>query len=303
MKPTTLHDYRARMMRVLAYLVAHLDDKLALEDLASVAAFSPFHFHRIFRGMAGETVGDLVRRLKLERAAYQLRSEAASVTEAAFAAGYESPEAFARAFRRSCGLAPTAYRRTWPLPHFSQVLPRVLFDPARMSIDLEPLAGGTFMEISIERVPERRVMAIRLVGPYDQATGGFRSLISWAERVGIDWRRQPMFSLSYDDPESVPAAALRSDACLELPADTEPAKSDLPDGAELRVLPAFRYAVHRLVGSYDGIHPAYQRLFQLWLPTSGEEVADQPCMEVYLNDCESLPAKELLTDLCIPLKD
>ena len=72
MKPTTAEDYRSRMNRVLAHLAGRLDDPPGLEELARIAHFSPFHFHRVFRAMAGESVGALLRRLRLERAARTL---------------------------------------------------------------------------------------------------------------------------------------------------------------------------------------------------------------------------------------
>src|SRR5205823_5527155 len=53
MKPSTEQDYRERILRTLVYIQQHLDDDLQLDQLASVAAFSRFHFHRIFRGMVG----------------------------------------------------------------------------------------------------------------------------------------------------------------------------------------------------------------------------------------------------------
>ena len=162
------------------------------------------------------------------------------------------------------------------------------------------------MNVTIENLPARRVAAIRLVGPYNEAGALFERLFTWAGTAGLDPHRLWAFSLSYDCPSTVPADALRSDACLELPADFDPEASDpsavLPEEAEVRTLPACRYAVHRLTGSYDGIHRTYQRLFRDWLPGSGEEIADLPCMEVYLNDCRALPEAEWETDLCIPLK-
>ena len=60
---------RKRILRVLVHIQTHLDENLALDDLARVAHFSPFHFHRVFRGMMGESVKEHVRRLRLERAA------------------------------------------------------------------------------------------------------------------------------------------------------------------------------------------------------------------------------------------
>ena len=60
MKPDTEQTYRKRILRVLVYLQQHLGEELSLEELAAVAQFSPYHFHRIFRGMVGESVGGLV---------------------------------------------------------------------------------------------------------------------------------------------------------------------------------------------------------------------------------------------------
>lgn len=110
MRAITLQDYKRRVLRVLVHIQQHLDDSLPLKELAGLACFSPYHFHRIFRGMVGESVREYVRRLRLERAAGQLRLSSASVTDIALAAGYESPEAFTRSFKASFGTSPSHFR-------------------------------------------------------------------------------------------------------------------------------------------------------------------------------------------------
>lgn len=71
-KPDTLLDYGRRIARVVDHIAAHLDEALELERLAAVACFSPYHFHRIYRAMTGETAADTLRRLRLHRAAGDL---------------------------------------------------------------------------------------------------------------------------------------------------------------------------------------------------------------------------------------
>ena len=68
-QPETTLDYGGRLERVLAYLADNLDRELDLDRLADVACFSPFHFHRIFHALQGETVAESVRRMRLHRAA------------------------------------------------------------------------------------------------------------------------------------------------------------------------------------------------------------------------------------------
>ncbi len=92
MKTTTAADYHERILRTLAYIQAHLDDAPDLDELARVACFSPYHFHRVFRGLVGEPVQEHVRRLRLERAAQRLKLQNEAVTSVALDAGYESRE-------------------------------------------------------------------------------------------------------------------------------------------------------------------------------------------------------------------
>ncbi len=103
---TTWNDYHQRILRVLAYIQEHLDEALDLEELAPVACFSNYHFHRIFAAMTGETLADHVRRLRLERAAVELRSGAKQVIPVALDAGYEAHAAFTRAFKAALGVSP-----------------------------------------------------------------------------------------------------------------------------------------------------------------------------------------------------
>ncbi len=73
MHEQTRQAYKERILQVLVHIQTHLDHPLPLDELAGLAHFSPYHFHRVFRGMVGEPVKEHVRRLRLERAAHRLR--------------------------------------------------------------------------------------------------------------------------------------------------------------------------------------------------------------------------------------
>lgn len=124
--------YLAAMSRVVRFVQSALDETITPRQLASVAGFSPHHFHRIFRAVVGESVMDFVRRLRLERAAYRLRTGPDSIAAIAFENGYGSQEAFARTFHASFGMPPRDYRLT-------QLAPRI---PCPSGIHYDPAGFG-----------------------------------------------------------------------------------------------------------------------------------------------------------------
>lgn len=113
----------------LTVVGADLDEALDGTALAANAQYSRFHFQRLFREQTGETPGDCRRRLRLERAAYQLQRTTRSVTEIALDALYDSLEGFSRAFRRAYGVSPSYYRRLEPLGWFLDAPNDIHYDP------------------------------------------------------------------------------------------------------------------------------------------------------------------------------
>lgn len=112
-------EYVAAISDVLAYVQSHLDDELTASGLAQIACFSEHHFHRIFRAVVGESVMDHVRRLRLERAAFELKTSRRSVGSVALDAGYGAQEAFTRTFQAYFGISPRKYRQA----HGAHLLP------------------------------------------------------------------------------------------------------------------------------------------------------------------------------------
>ena len=129
MRAATAESYHRRLGRAVDFIVRRLDRPCSVEEVAAEAAFSRFHCQRMFRAMTGESIAELVRRLRLERAAWRLRQERFSVTDAALDAGYESTEAFSRAFRRGSGLSPSRYLNAWPPPPFAGPAAHVRYYP------------------------------------------------------------------------------------------------------------------------------------------------------------------------------
>ncbi len=102
----------ARVAAACSYIEAHLDEPLSLTDVARHAAVSVSTLQRLFRDVLGLSVGDHLRRLRMDRARRLLEQDAASVTEVALMAGYGSAANFATAFKRLYGLTPSECRRT-----------------------------------------------------------------------------------------------------------------------------------------------------------------------------------------------
>ena len=110
MKTSTEHDYHQRIARVIAAILADPGAPHTVDSLAAVACLSQFHFHRIYRALTGESVAETLQRLRLAQAAHRLTNTVDSVTEIALDVGYESPQAFARAFRGLTGVSPSSFQ-------------------------------------------------------------------------------------------------------------------------------------------------------------------------------------------------
>lgn len=288
MKTLTRQTYAKRIERVTDYLIDHLDSDVDLHRLAEEAFFSPYHFHRVYHGMTGETIAETVRRLRLHRAAVKLISSNIAINTLAAEAGYGSVQAFNRAFRERHGVPPAAYRQK----------------QAR-SADLQkqhPQSTLTALEKSLFKVTvtdakPHRVVALQHRGDYMDIGNAFGRLSVWAAGQGLMDNGVRCFAIYYDDPAAKPANELTSEACLTIADGVVPP-------AEYRLLhtPGGRCAMLIYKGPYSDLEKPYKWLFGEWLPQSDEEPDDQPAFEEYLNDARSTPPSELLTAIYIPLK-
>lgn len=291
-------DYVRRILRVLVHIQQHLDEPLPLERLAEVAGFSPFHFHRVFAGMLGETLKQHVKRLRLERAAMLLRQTGRSVTEVAFACGYETHEAFTRAFRGAFGVPPSHFRVLASAPACIDAPNDVHLsaDGAAPTAFAPPPSRSSAMQVEFETFPSARVAFVRNIGPYTGAARAWQRLFEWAGPRGLVGPMPRAFGLYYDDPGVTPEDKLRCDACLVVPDHVEP-EGDI--GVQQFEGGEYASVVH--MGPYEKLPETYGWIIGEWFPSSGKELAAAPCVEIYLNDPRSTPPEELRTKVCVKL--
>jgi AraC family transcriptional regulator len=296
MRTVTLFDYKRRMLRVLVYIQQHLDQPMPLDELACMACFSPFHFHRVFTGMVGESVKEYVRRLRLERAAGQLKMGSASVIDIALAAGYDSHEAFSRAFKAAFGSAPSQFRlaRRAQLPGVQSGLR--YHNPITLRFRTQDRGGS--MKVAIKQLKPMRVAFMRHVGPYKEVGKTWDRFLTIMGKDGYIAGNPMMLGICHDDPEVTPAEKIRYDACLTVDQDFSPS-GDIG----VQTVAGGAYATTTHIGPYDRLGRSYAELLGQWLPRHGRELRDAPCFEVYLNDPNSATPEELLTDIYAPLEE
>ena len=294
--------YQQRISLVLRHIEQNLDSRPDLEELARIACFSPYHFHRIFSAMVGESVAAYVRRLLLERAAMQLGHSPESVTQIALGAGYESVDAFTRAFRAHMGMLPSEYRRRQG--HLEVARRRETTRP----LFYHEMANCPPMEVQVKKFAPRLVAAVRHTGPYDESCQAWEKLCGVLAANGLLSGASVAYGVSYDNPDITSPQKCRMDACVSLPAHQTETSAELGGLLQheeiiLRYVGGEQdYAVLPVRGSYALLHPAYRSLFGMWFPQSGREPYNDPGFEIYWNSPHTTPEADLLTEICIPLK-
>lgn len=289
MKKTTEQLYRQRILRVQIYIQKNLDRDLPLEVLAKKSYFSEYHFHRIFRAVVGESLKEHIRRLRLERAASHLKHTSNLITHIAFDAGYQTHEAFTRAFKSAFGCSPSRFR----LSNGATAHYRSDGDINKPNSD----DGEYPMKVEIKHIDKMRVAFVRHVGPYDQVGKAWDHLCMYLGKAGYLGSGSRFIGICYDDPDVTDPEKIRYDACITVDDSFEP-EGDIA----VQAIGGGEYAVTTHFGPYNKLGQTYSKLFSQWLLQSDRELRSEPCIEFYLNDPEGTDPEDLLTDICLPLK-
>lgn len=297
-------DYMERINRAIDYINEHIEEPLDLERIAQVAAFSKFHFHRVFSAAIGEPVGSYIQRLRLERAAALAAEQGHTITDIAYRLNFSSPAVFTRAFRDYFGMSPSEWRRGgWRDYRRSHKLQSKRYQPVdsyrhntsvsfgygsfikrQWQVSLNRSQRRLDYSVEIRDLPEKTVAYLRHTGPYagDEQLFErlFTTLMKWAGPRDLYYPgKTEMLTLYHDSPDITEEHKLRISVCMTVPPETR------PEGEiGLMRLPAGRYAVANFALEAQDYGDAWNSLFGGWLPESGYQCSEGPCYELYLND-------------------
>lgn len=288
-----LQPYNERMMEVLLYIQRNLDGDLSPETLAEQACFSVVHFHRIFKGMIGESLKEHVRRLRLERSAYRLCYTESSVIDIALDAGFESPETFSRAFKKRFLISPSDFRNNSRAMLAPGGEGKINYHPNPSIAEFELDKTPHTCKVDIRIREETQVVFIRHLGPYFEVQIAWEKICGWGYDNGFLGAETEFLGLSYDDPDITPGEKIRYDACFSV---TEEVKT--PPEMGMQIIPGGKFAVTTHYGSYEGIHAAYRELYGKWLPSSGYQLKNSvPTFEKYIKVPPDVPPEEAVTEI------
>lgn len=285
MKQRTGNNYRRRLCKVIDYVHDNLDKDLDVNKLADIAAMSPYHFHRIYRKVADETINATVRRLRLQKAASELIRTDHSILAIAKSVSYSSLEAFSRAFHKQYEETPSQYRATYK----QQSLTEENFRAAIPHIAQEQ---SSMFDVEFIDLDKQSIIGYEHKGDYMQIGQAFEKLFMFAGTNNLITNETRSFGIYYNDPGTVEKSALFSHACMTV---TKALDTTLPHPPENLEIPAGKYATVLFKGPYAELEKPYDWLFGQWLPQSGMEAGDFPPFEEYLNDPKNTPPSELLT--------
>lgn len=287
--------YEARIARAIDVIDKNPSKQFALETLASVACLSPFHFHRIFRAMTGESVRTFVERRKLEQA-IALAKKGKSWKSASLDCGFRSPISFARAFKRVFGVPPSQFELSswWRQRSDREVALGLSSYFLRPAPPLDP----EFKVEVLER-PAARLAALRVWGGYqhpERLIAAYRRLRNWADRNSLEVQGGKISGASQDDPDLTPLSRCRYDFQIELPDGLNP-----PSRRSVKQREAGLWAIATASGGLDVVDRAWSMLFKSWLPASGLDLRDAPAEEVYLKLPEDIGWEQFDLLCCVPV--
>jgi len=293
-----LERYEDRINRAIGLIDREIDSDLSVEQLAAAACLSPYHFHRVFSALTGESVHALTTRMRMQRAlSLTRRNERPRWKQIAGAVWFRSQDVFARAFQRHYGCSPSGFdlERWWRERSDRKPVFAVSDYFMRPAPDLPQ-----DFTVTIVRWPAANLVVSRATGGYlnpERLVAAYGRLRDAA--TAHDWMLPNRLSgASRDDPERVPLSRCRYDFTLEVDGD-----APLPRGLIRSCRAEGAWATTRVTGAMADVDRAWNLLFKSWLPRSGRELRDEPAEEIYHQTPETIGWDRFDLTLAIPLED
>lgn len=302
-------EYISRINKTFDYIDSNLDKPLTLEELASVASFSRFHFSRIFHSIVGETPFQFIQRVRIEKAAMLLlTNRKMNISDIATKCGFSDLSVFSRNFKSCFGVSPTSYRANKKQnSNLSQTDSKSSQSEAKavpyFCPELQTIKWRTNMKLNksveIKELPKMTLAYIRHIGPYkgdDKLFEGlWNRLFAWAGPRGLiggkDFRSLVIY---HDDPGVTIEDKLRMSVCITVPPETK------VDGEIGKMeLDAAKYVIARFEVNAQQFQEAWDWLYGEWFPASGYQPDEKPCFEMYPEEPRD---GKFVVDICVPVK-
>lgn len=316
------NEYISRINRVIDYIEQNIHKELVLSNLAEIANFSKYHFHRIFLGITGETLYVFIQRIRLEKAAsLLLTNQTLSITEISFETGFASSATFARAFKEKFKISASAWRSKYTnqnsnlskmISNSDQSNGNRGQETQKISFYIDPVTNNQIwrikkmdksqVNVEIKELQEMTVAYVRHIGPYqgnsDLFENMFTKLFKWAgARDLLKFPETKTMAVYHDNPGITDESKLRTSMCITISPDTdvdgEIGKMNVEGG---------KHAVGHFELNADEYEQAWKLIYGDWLPQSGYQPDDKPPFEIYHNDPNEHPQKKHIVDICIPVK-
>ena len=309
-KELSRQEYTARINRVMDYIGKNISQVIDLSVMADIASFSPYHFHRIFTFITGETPNNFVSRIRLERAAVLLQdSTKDTISEIAFRCGFINVSSFSRAFKSFFGVSAKEFRRLdkaiyikngiryskncKPISKIGKNIQQV--NEQICSVELNELIIMD-TKIEIKQMPELNLIYCRHMGAFNKIGQAYEKLFKWAVPRGLVTSSTKTVTVYHDDPAVTGVEKVRQDASIIVEKDVkvegEIGKSTVSAG---------KYAIGHFEIKETEFELAWNTMCS-WLTESGYQPGEGSTYELYHNDYNEPPEHKFIVDICIPVK-
>lgn len=284
----TRQRYLKRIETAQKFIRKNMSQNITLDKIAKESGFSPYHFHRIFHGITGETPQDYLRRIRLEAAANSLCfKKATPITDIALAHGFSSSSNFSKAFKEHFGYTPSQIRTLNPDIENSKIgilkskygkdfHPDHLY-PESINYDFQE----SKMNVTIKDLEEKDIATIASTKGYEE-DGIFQAwnqIMTWAMQHADNYESVEKYGFGYDNPTITPLDKCRYDAAVVIGENWI-----VPKQFKTDKIPKGKYAVLYYKGDNELNASPHLWLLGEWFPNSGYEPDNYPLFERYLND-------------------
>lgn len=289
--------YISKINKVQDYIESHIEDELSITQLANVASFSEFHFQRIFKTMTGECLYSYIKRLRLEKAVFFLRSNyGLQIQDIAFAVGFSTQASFAKAFKERFGMNASEIRKLDDTK-MSQLINELSTNGKVLNKEMQ---YNIPIELTIKNIEPIKVLYLRHTGAYkgnsDLFMKLFTKLYCYAIKKSIVNSKTKWFAVYHDFGELTEEEKLRLSVCMSV-------ENDQVSEGEFGCMEIAggKYAVGRFSLETDEYQSAWNYMILKWLPESGYVPDDRLCFEYYPPQVNENDNMRRIVEIFIPI--